>query len=124
MGALGAANLVGVAWLGGILRRMTVMTRQAATLRSLYPFLMGYALFYVAFPLYRYMHLSKRNEQIRQSNMNRKLWSSFVNKTRDVHLKSKVEDVLTYTKARADEGQGPKKIIYTTAVEQDEDLSS
>lgn len=119
-GGLGAANLVGVAWLGGLLRRMTTMTRDALALRALFPFLLFYALLYVTFPAMRAMDIQKKNEQIRQNNTNRKLWALFATKVRDADFINKIDDVRHHTGTRAGP-LGPRKIIYTTAVEKEDD---
>ena len=120
-GGLGAANLVGVAWLGGLLRRMTTMTRDALVLRALFPFLLFYAVLYVTFPAMRAMDIQKKNEQIKQNNTNRKLWSLFATKARDDDFINKVKDVSSHSGSTGSGPSGPRKIIYTTAIEDDDD---
>ena len=96
------------------------MTRDALALRALFPFLLFYALLYVTFPAMRAMDIQKKNEQIRQNNTNRKLWALFATKVRDADFINKIDDVRHNSGTRAGPS-GPRKIIYTTAVEKEDD---
>ena len=118
-GGLGAVNFVGVTWLGTILARMGSMSRDAMALRALYPFLLIYAVTYVTIPLFRSVDLKQKNERIKQNNTNRMLWSLFAQKALSEDFVNKVKDVSSYSDSS--ESRGPRKILYTTEVEQEED---
>jgi hypothetical protein len=147
-GGLGLVNLGGVAWLGTALRRTVSVTlsRDVAALRALYPFLLGYALLYVALPALRAVDNTQRNTAIKRNNANRRLWAEYVSSNSnnrsssssssssssgvgggDDGFAAKLADVRASHSRRQQQLGGStepprKKIVYTTAVEESDDV--
>jgi hypothetical protein len=138
-GGLGLANLGGVAWLGTALRRTVTLSRDVAALRALYPFLLGYALLYVTLPVLRAVDNTQRNTEIKRNNANRRLWAQYVSGNSNNRSNSngvgggdgfagKLADVrASHSSRRQQQLEGStepprKKIVYTTAVEESDDV--
>ena len=77
-GLLGAANLVGVLYLGGLLsssaRYYGSAAALVATLRRLYPALLAYGVGFVALPAARSVRVRRRNRRIEARNALRAAW--------------------------------------------------
>ena len=76
-GALGAANLVAVGYLGLLLRSARASALPAAgALGALYPPLLAYALGFVGVPLVRSAVVRRRNRRTEQRNAARRAWAA------------------------------------------------
>ena len=115
-GLLGSFNVVGVVWLGVMLRSPGFLQRVgfAAALKSLYPGLVTYAAFYALTPIFRAINLSKSNSDIQIRNNNRASWvnSKKANQKRAEVLESATKNGVL--RRLGSGGDADKKIIFTT----------
>lgn len=81
-GALGLINFGGAAYLGSLLADlqsqlppgMGRLPEELGALQDLYPFLLAYAVAYVAVPAVRFLQLQRTNAEIDERNANRRAW--------------------------------------------------
>ena len=77
---MGVANLVGAAYLGAQFAGLGAVKLVGflATVKTLYPALLTYAVGFFAAPALRFLNLKRVNEEIRKRNENRKQWLSIL----------------------------------------------
>jgi len=80
-GALGLVNFGGAAYLGSLLADISAqippgaqLPAELGALQSVFPFLLAYAVAYVAIPAVRYVQLQASNAQVEKRNANRRAW--------------------------------------------------
>jgi hypothetical protein len=74
---LGVANMIGVSQINTIVTRRTLALAYPVLhnlLRTVYPSLVLYSIFYMAFPAFRALNIFKTNKNIRLRNQNRMKW--------------------------------------------------
>ncbi|CAJ1355174.1 unnamed protein product [Effrenium voratum] len=77
VGLLGAANLIGAAYLGAEFASLDAGVKLIGflgTVKALYPALVGYAVSFFAVPALRFLSLKKRNSDIDERNKHRRQW--------------------------------------------------
>ena len=74
---LGLVNFGGAAYLGSLLSQVPPGVRlpdELGLVQSLFPFLLAYAVAYIAIPAARYVALQASNANVDQRNTNRRAW--------------------------------------------------
>jgi len=112
-GLLGSFNVVGVAWLGVMLRSPGFLQQVgfATALKRLYPGLVTYAAFYALTPIIRAINLSKSNSDIQARNKNR---SSWINSKKSNQKRAEVLESAKKNCMLKGGGVLDKKVIFST----------